>query len=203
MEDGIAIDKTQKAITWEQFQNVLLQSRLVIRDQKKTSEDTKKYCRICEEGHLTEEHNDQCPNCEGNHPAEECPTINVTCFLCEETDHYPVHCKIFLEVQRKVQQSKERKQVTPEEASQDTTISWKVVDEERYHGEPDSLLRSCHSCGKEGYKSNSCSKKDKKKEYAHEVESVEIEYDPQEIAAILAKENPKVNKIKTKKRKEP
>ena len=113
----IAIDKTQKAITWEQFQNVLLQSRLVIRDQKKTSEDTKKYCRICGEGHLTEEHNDQCPNCEGNHPAEECPTINVTCFLCEGTDHCPVQCKIFLEVQRKVQQSKERKQVTPEEAS--------------------------------------------------------------------------------------
>ena len=57
-------------------------------------------CKIWGEiGHTHEEHKDGCPHCEENHPAEECPTRQVTCFLCEGTMHYPAQCHIYPKVQ--------------------------------------------------------------------------------------------------------
>ena len=38
---------------------------------------------------------------------KECPTRQTTCFLCEETTHYPSQCHIYPMVQRTVQQKKE------------------------------------------------------------------------------------------------
>ena len=46
-------------------------------------------------------------NCEGSHLVEECPTRQITCFLCEGTTHYPAQCHIYPMVQRTIQQKKE------------------------------------------------------------------------------------------------
>ena len=69
-----AIQGCNGAKIWEEFKMTLLRSRLI---QKPYGNKMKKpcACKICGEiGHTHEEHKDGCPHCEGNHPAEECPT---------------------------------------------------------------------------------------------------------------------------------
>ena len=58
-------------------------------------------------GHTNEDHKDGCHHCEENHPAEECPTGQVTCFLCEGTTHYLAQCHIYPKVQEVTKQQKE------------------------------------------------------------------------------------------------
>src|SRR4051812_41905979 len=56
---------------------------------------------VCGEiGHTSKEHRDQCPYCEESHPSEECPTSQVTCFLCEGTNHNPSQCHLYPIVQQ-------------------------------------------------------------------------------------------------------
>ena len=89
-----AIQGCNGARTWEEFKKTLLRSRLI----RKYCDLMKKLCacKICGEiGHTNEEHQDGCPHCEGNHPAEKCPTKQVTCFLCEGTTHYSAQCHIY------------------------------------------------------------------------------------------------------------
>ena len=84
-----AIQGCNGARTWEEFKKTLFRSRLI---RKHWDNPMKKpcACKICGEiGHTNEEHKDGCPHCEGNHAAEECPTGQVTCFICEGTMHYP------------------------------------------------------------------------------------------------------------------
>ena len=104
------INGWQGVTTWEEFKLTLLRSRLVFQKMKPYESDMTKSCacKLCGEiGHNHKVHKDECPNCEGSHPAEECPTRQITCFLCEETTHYPAQCHIYPMVQIIVQQKKE------------------------------------------------------------------------------------------------
>ena len=98
-----AIQGFNGARTWEEFRKTLLRSRLI----RKHYDNPKKKpcaCKICGEiGHTQEEHKDGCPHCEEKHPAEECPTSQVTCFFCEGTTHYPAQCHIYPTVQQTIQ----------------------------------------------------------------------------------------------------
>ena len=79
-----AIHDRQASITWEEFKMTLQKSHVITNTQKPHCKDVKKpcACKICGEiGHTHEEHKSGCPHCEENHPAEECPTSQVTCFL--------------------------------------------------------------------------------------------------------------------------
>ena len=93
-----AIQGCNGAKTWEELKKTLLGSHLI----RKHGDNPKKKpcaCKICGEiGHTHEEHNDGCPHCEGNHQYGECPTMKVTCFLCEGTPHYPAQCHIYPKV---------------------------------------------------------------------------------------------------------
>ena len=65
-------------------------------------------CKICGEvGHTSKEHQDQCPFCDHNHPVGECPTSQVTCYLCEGTNHIPAKCHLDFIVQQVKEQVKD------------------------------------------------------------------------------------------------
>ncbi|KAE8788855.1 hypothetical protein D1007_37041 [Hordeum vulgare] len=102
-----AIQGFSGAETWDEFKNTLLRSRLIRKCYDNPKEKTCA-CKICGDiGHTQEEHKDGCNHCEENHPAEECPSSQVTCFLCEGTTHYPAQCHIYPKVQQVIQQQKE------------------------------------------------------------------------------------------------
>ncbi|KAE8780643.1 hypothetical protein D1007_46188 [Hordeum vulgare] len=102
-----AIQGFSGAETWDEFKNTLLRSRLIQKCYDNPKERTCA-CKICGEiGHTQEEHKDECTHCEENHPAEECPSSQVTCFLCEGTTHYPAQCHIYPKVQQVVKQQKD------------------------------------------------------------------------------------------------
>src|SRR4051812_21225731 len=64
--------------------------RLVNRTRRPSGSDMKKpcACKIYGEiGNTNEEHQDECPYCEERHTTKECPTRQVTCFVCEGTTH--------------------------------------------------------------------------------------------------------------------
>ncbi|KAE8811771.1 hypothetical protein D1007_11301 [Hordeum vulgare] len=93
--------------SWEEFKKTLLRSRLIQKGYDNPKEKTCA-CKICGEiGHTQEEHTDECTHCEENHPVEECPSSQVTCFLCEGTTHYPAQCHIYPKVQQVVKQQKD------------------------------------------------------------------------------------------------
>ena len=59
----------------------------------------KKACSHCgEEGHQSSYCPNNCPSCEGGHPPGNCPTSNITCYLCESTEHVPAKCPMNLVV---------------------------------------------------------------------------------------------------------
>ncbi|KAE8820399.1 hypothetical protein D1007_01542 [Hordeum vulgare] len=102
-----AIQGFSGAKTWDEFKKILLRSRLIRKCYDNLKEKTCA-CKICGEiGHTQEEHKDGCTHCEENHPAEECPRGQVTCFLCEGTTHYPAQCHIYPKVQQLVKQQKD------------------------------------------------------------------------------------------------
>ncbi|KAE8790622.1 hypothetical protein D1007_35044 [Hordeum vulgare] len=102
-----AIQGFSGAETWDEFKKTLLRSRLIQKCYDNPKEKTCA-CKICGEiGHIQEEHKDGCTHCAENHPAEECPSSQVTCFLCEGTTHYPAQCHLYPKVQQVVQQQKE------------------------------------------------------------------------------------------------
>ncbi|KAE8766893.1 hypothetical protein D1007_61819 [Hordeum vulgare] len=102
-----AIQGFSGAETWDEFKNTLLRSRLIRKCYDNPKGKTCA-CKISGEiGHTQEEHKDGCTHCEENHPAEECPSSQVTCFLCEGTTHYPTQCHIYPKVQEVVKQQKD------------------------------------------------------------------------------------------------
>ncbi|KAE8795906.1 hypothetical protein D1007_29183 [Hordeum vulgare] len=103
----LAIQGFSGAETWDEFKKTLLRSRLIQKCYDNPKEKTCA-CKICGEiGHTQEEHKNGCTHCEENHPAEECPSSQVTCFLCEGTTHYPAECHIYPKVQQVVKQQKD------------------------------------------------------------------------------------------------
>ncbi|KAE8786360.1 hypothetical protein D1007_39809 [Hordeum vulgare] len=102
-----AIQGFSGAETWDEFKNTLLRPRLIQKCYDNPKEKTCA-CKIYGEiGHTQEEHKDGCTHCEENHPAEECPSSQVTCFLCEGTSHYPAQCHIYPKVQQVIKQQKD------------------------------------------------------------------------------------------------
>ena len=175
----------QRVTTWEEFKLTLLRSRLVSPNLKPYGNDMKKpcACKLCGAiGHNHKEHKDECPNCEESHLAEECPTRQITCFLCEGTTHYPAQCHIYPMVQRTIQQKKEAMKGALMEILEEPVMKEEVEDT------PEGNIikactRSCYSCGEEGHFSQKCLKGDL---VAFLTE--EVEYDPQEIEALIGTE---------------
>src|SRR3954469_17519593 len=145
-----AIQGCNGAKTWEEFKKTLLRSRLIW----KHYDNPKKKpcaCKNCGEiGHTQEEHKDGCPYCEEKHPAEECPTSQVTCFLCEGTTHYPAQCHIYPTVQQTIQKQEEGMKEALKEGLEEPGMKEDVEDPD---GE--GLIRfysnACYSCGEEGH----------------------------------------------------
>ncbi|KAE8772597.1 hypothetical protein D1007_55362 [Hordeum vulgare] len=165
--------------TWDEFKKTLLRSRLI---QKCYDNPKKKTCayKICGGiGHTQEEHKDGCTHCEENHPAEECPTSEVTCFLCEGTTHYPAQCYKYPKAQQVVKQQKE---------AMEETLPKKILEEhvmKENIGDPDGqsltifFSNACYSCGEEGHFSQECMKKSQ--EYLGNFPTEKVEFDPLEI----------------------
>jgi hypothetical protein len=63
-------------------------------------EVTQRACKRCGEvGHASKDCREGCPYCDVSHPVEECPMSQVTCFLCEGTNHIPTECKFYSTMQ--------------------------------------------------------------------------------------------------------
>ena len=100
-------------------------------------------CKIGGEvGHTSKEHRDQCPYCDSNHPVEEFPTSQVTCFLCEVTDHIPAKCHLDFIVQQ-----------VKEKVKDGMYQALKKIEENLSH-------TTCSKCKKEGHNINECLKKE-------------------------------------------
>src|SRR3954464_10825444 len=74
------------------------------KDEKYVILEGTQACNVCgDKDHTSKEHEDQCPNCEGKHPTNQCPTSQATCFLCEGNNHVPIQCPIYYIVQQRKQ----------------------------------------------------------------------------------------------------
>src|ERR1041385_1173439 len=138
----------------------LLRSRFVTRTRKASINDLKKpcACKICGEiGHTHEEDQEECPHCEESHPAEECPTRQVTCFLCEGTTHYPAQCNLYPMVHKVIQQHKEGMKEALRKQIEVLMMKGDVKDPLEETSNP-VCTKSCYSCG-EGHNSQNCTKK--------------------------------------------
>ena len=146
-------------------------------------------CKICGEiGHTHEEHKDGCPHCEGNHPAEECPTRQVTCFLCEGTTHYPAQCQIYPKVQEITKQQKEAMKEALRESLKEPVIKEDVEDPDG-EGLTRFYSNACYSCGQEGHLSQYCTKE--RKEYLGYFSTEAVVFDPQEIEGFIGTKKPR------------
>ena len=104
-------------------------------------------CKICGDmRHTNEDHKGGCPHCEDDHPTKECPTGQVTCFLCEGTMHYHAQCHFYPRVQEITKQQKEAVKEAPGESLRKPVMKEDVDDPD---GESLNIFYSnaCYSCG--------------------------------------------------------
>ena len=98
-------------------------------------------CKSCGEiGHLSKECTDEWPHCDTNYPDEGCPMIQVSCFLCEGTNHIPTQCHLYLMVQKANEQVK------------------KGI-HQAFKEEKDLRHITCYTCKNQGHYSHSCPEK--------------------------------------------
>ena len=66
-------------------------------------------CKSCGEiGHTSKECHDKWPHGAARHQAKGCFTSQITCFLCEATNHIPTQCQLYPIVQQVRKQVQER-----------------------------------------------------------------------------------------------
>ncbi|KAE8821265.1 hypothetical protein D1007_00650 [Hordeum vulgare] len=192
-----AIQGFSGAETWDEFKKTLLRSRLIRKCYDNPKEKTCA-CKICGEiGHTQEEHKDGCTHCEENHPAEECPTSQVTCFLCEGTTHYPAQCHIYPKVQQVVKQQKDAVKETLKKKILEGPVMNENIEDPDGQGLTRFFSNACYSCEEEGHYSQDCTKRSQ--EYLGNFPTEEVEFDPlviEELAKI--KESGKKNKYPRK-----
>ncbi|KAE8781912.1 hypothetical protein D1007_44649 [Hordeum vulgare] len=153
-----AIEGFSGAETWGKFKKTLLRSRLIRKCYDNLKEKTCA-CKICGEiGHTQEEHKHGCTHCEENHPAEECPSSQVTCFLCEGTTHYPAQCHIYPKVQQVVKQQKDEVKETLKKKILEEPVMKENIEDPEGQGLTRFFSNACYSCGEEGHDSQDCTK---------------------------------------------
>ncbi|KAE8819184.1 hypothetical protein D1007_02938 [Hordeum vulgare] len=145
-------------------------------------------CKIGGEiGHTQEEHKDGCTHCEENHPAEECPSSQVTCFLREGTTHYPAQCHIYPKVQQVVKQQKKAMEETLKKKILEEPVMNENIEDPDGQGLTRFFSNACYSCGEEGYFSTDCMKESH--EYLGNFSTEKVEFDPLEIEELTRIKN--------------
>jgi hypothetical protein len=163
--------------------------------EKPTKDDTEKICQACkkcgEVGHASKDCHEECPYCEMSHPVGECPMSQVTCFLCEGTNHIPAECKFYSTVQRMNQQAKDRMSQLPGRTPEDGRLKRKMEDKDMGTTH-NPTTKCCYSCEEEGHLSRNCSKK------RESFPTTVVEYAENEVKNLLALERPKRKKDNSK-----
>ncbi|KAE8777424.1 hypothetical protein D1007_49785 [Hordeum vulgare] len=174
-----AIQGFSGAETWDEFKKTLLRSRLIRKCYDNPKENICA-CKICGEiGHTQEEHKDGCTHCEENHPAEECPSSQVTCFLCEGTTHYPAQCHIYPKVQQVVKQQKDTVKETLKKKILEEPVMIENIEDPDEQGLTRFFSNACYSCAGEGHYSQDCTKRSQ--EYLGNFPTEKVEFYPLEI----------------------
>ncbi|KAE8777278.1 hypothetical protein D1007_50046 [Hordeum vulgare] len=187
-----AIQGFSGAETWDEFKKTLLRSRLIQKCYDNPKEKTCA-CKIYGEiGHTQEEHTDGCTHCEENHPAEECPSSQVTCFLYEGTTHYPDQCHIYPKVQQVVKQQKDAVKETLKKKILEEPVMNEYIEDPDGQGLTRFFSNACYSCEEEGHYSQDCTKRSQ--EYLGYFPTEEVEFDPLEIEELAKRRSPKRRK---------
>src|SRR3954470_6363312 len=138
--------------------------------------------------HTSKEHEDQCPNCEEKHPTKQCPTSQVTCFLCEGNNHVPIQCPIYPIVQQIKQGRMHQKYGNPHE---ETTSIKKDEDKGKPQIAPPYIRNHL-----EGQKRKHRYYLRNRSRNRGSFPTFEVRYEEHELEELLALEKPKKKKNK-------
>ena len=112
-------------------------------------------CRQCgKKGHWITQCEGDCPNCDMNHPPEECPTLKITCCLCKGEDHVPSQCPLIRATQPRRMSLPQISQFPAPRPSKGTRPAG-VVPNTPFSRVPISEI-VCFGCGQKGHYRNEC-----------------------------------------------